>query len=59
VIQALINAGLQIDDFTEYDYSPYEIFKKMNEFEKGKFRLKKYGNMLPMTYRLGASKGKK
>lgn len=59
VIQALINAGLQIDDFREYNYSPFEIFKKMDEYEKGKFRLKKFGNMLPLTYRIGASKAKK
>lgn len=40
VIQALLSANLTLTSLSEYDYSPYEIFKEMDEIEPGKFRLK-------------------
>ncbi|MDX5320281.1 MAG: class I SAM-dependent methyltransferase [Bacteroidota bacterium] len=56
VLQSLIDAGLDIQTFQEFDYSPYEIFKEMDEFEPGKYRLKKFGSKLPLCYALLARK---
>lgn len=56
VIQALLSSNLTLTSFSEFAYSPYEIFKEMEEFEPGKFRLKKYGSKLPMCYALTATK---
>ncbi len=56
VINSLINNGLEIDTFDEYDYSPYDIFPGSIEVEKGKFRIKKFGNKLPLIYSITATK---
>lgn len=54
VITSLVTAGLTIESFNEYDYSPYNCFKDMYEYETGKFRTKVHGNKLPMVYSLSA-----
>ncbi|NJM78560.1 MAG: class I SAM-dependent methyltransferase [Flavobacterium sp.] len=56
VFQALLNSGLQIDHFNEYDYSNYNCFNEMIEFEKGKFRIKHLENKIPMMYSIVAFK---
>lgn len=56
VLTALLNNKLAIKTFREYDYSPYNCFQDMEEFEKGKFRVKKMGDKLPMVYALIAEK---
>lgn len=53
---ALTNQGIAISHFREFDYSPYNIFPEMEEFEPGKFRMKKFCNKLPLVYAL---KGKR
>jgi len=57
VLNNLIAHGIRIDRFNEYDYSPYNCFKGTEEFEPGKFRIKKWGNNLPMVYSLLGTKG--
>ncbi len=57
IFNALKNNGLQVTDFQEYDYSPYNCFQNLEEFEPKKFRFKKHGNKLPMVYALVAVKG--
>ncbi|NMH29072.1 class I SAM-dependent methyltransferase [Flavobacterium silvaticum] len=52
VISRLLQNGLTLTDFKEYDYSPYNCFSGMDEFEKGKFRIEKLGRKLPMVYSL-------
>ncbi len=52
VINALMKQGLTLSHFDEYDYSPHNCFNDMNEFEKGKFRLKQFDNKIPMVYSL-------
>lgn len=37
VLQPLLNQGLQLSRFKEYDYSPYNCFENMQEREAGKF----------------------
>lgn len=56
VLNALIQSGLEINSFNEYDYSPYNCFNETEEFEKGKFRIKHLGNKIPMVFSLVATK---
>lgn len=56
VLTALISNGLSIDSFEEFDYSPYNCFNHTIEEEPGKFRIKKFGNKIPMMYALSATK---
>jgi len=56
VFQALKKAGLEIKDFNEYNYSPYNCFQNLTEVEKGKFQFTSYKGMIPMVYSLVATK---
>lgn len=56
VLNSLINNGLTIEIFNEYDYSPYTCFNNVEEFETNKFRIKNLGNKIPMVYSLRARK---
>ena len=56
LLNGLIQVGLQINCFNEYDYSPYNCFNGMEEFELGKFRIKHLGNKIPILYSIKASK---
>ena len=56
VVTSLIQNGLEITSFEEYDYSPYNCFNKTIEFEPGKFRIEHLGNKIPMVYSIVARK---
>ncbi|WEK70566.1 MAG: class I SAM-dependent methyltransferase [Candidatus Chryseobacterium colombiense] len=56
VIQNLIKNGIELQDFHEYDWSPYRCFKHVEEFEKGKWRIPQFGNKIPLVYSLKAQK---
>ena len=56
ILNALIESGLEIKLFNEYDYSPYDCFSKTIEVETGKFRINGFGNKLPMVYAIEAIK---
>ena len=56
VLNALIQSGLEINSFDEYDYSPYNCFNETEEFEEGKFRIKHLKNKIPMVFSLVATK---
>ena len=56
VVNALIENGLTIHSLNEYDYSPYNCFNGMEEFETGKFRIKNFENKVPLVYSIKASK---
>lgn len=56
VIQNLIKNNLAIEDFREFDWSPYPSFKHVEAFEKGKWRITQFGNKIPMVYALAAQK---
>jgi SAM-dependent methyltransferase len=56
VIQNLIQHGLEITSFSEFDYSPYNCFNETVEVEFKKFRIKHLGNNIPMVYALKAKK---
>jgi 2-polyprenyl-3-methyl-5-hydroxy-6-metoxy-1,4-benzoquinol methylase len=52
IFAAFKKAGLYVDEFREHDYSPYNCFNGMEEYEKGKYRIKVFGNKIPMVYSL-------
>lgn len=52
IITALVNAGLTLKQFKEYDYSPYKCFNNLVEFEEGKYHIKTMEGKLPMVYGL-------
>ena len=54
VILSLLKNGFEITLFEEYDYSPYNIFPEMLEFEKSKFRINKFEDKLPLVYSIVA-----
>jgi SAM-dependent methyltransferase len=56
VLNAVISNDLEIETFSEYDYSPYNCFNETEEFETGKFRIKHLGNKIPMVYSITAIK---
>lgn len=56
VINALINAGLIIEQFNEFPYSPYNCFENMEELEKGRFSFKNYKKNIPLIYSIKACK---
>ena len=56
VINSLINNGLQIDSFDEFDYSPYNCFNKTKKIGINKYRIKHLGNKIPMVYSIIATK---
>lgn len=56
VLSALLNQGLELTSFKEYDYSPYNCFNHTIEFEPGKYRIKHLDNKMPMVYALSAKK---
>jgi 2-polyprenyl-3-methyl-5-hydroxy-6-metoxy-1,4-benzoquinol methylase len=56
VFSALLDAGFSIEDFREYDYSPYDCFRNTIEVEKGKYRIDQFKDKLPMVYSIVASK---
>lgn len=56
VFQSLINAGLQINTFKEYDYSVYNCFNNTIETVPGQWQIKDMEGKLPMMYALEAVK---
>lgn len=54
VLQNLINKNLVLENFREFDWSPYSCFRHVEEFEKGKWRITKFGNKIPMVYAIKA-----
>lgn len=56
ILNSLLKSGLELNQFNEYDYSPYNCFNQTEEFEKGKFRIKHFENKIPMVYSILATK---
>ena len=56
VLNALILAGLKIEMFNEYMYSPYPCFKNTVESEKGQWQIKGMEGKIPMVYSIRAVK---
>lgn len=56
VISSLLNNQMSISHFQEYDYSPYNVFANMVEFEPKKFRIAHIDKRIPMLYSIVAVK---
>lgn len=56
VLNSLIKNGLEVNQFDEFDYSPYNCFNKTIEFEPNKFRIKHLEDKIPMVYSILATK---
>lgn len=56
ILQSLIDAGLTIEVFKEYDWSPYDCFNNTVEVAEGKWQIKGKEGMMPMMYTLAGSK---
>ncbi|MCR9152608.1 MAG: class I SAM-dependent methyltransferase [Bacteroidetes bacterium] len=52
VIQSLRSAGLELESFDEYDYSPYNCFNNLVEISERRFQIKGLEAKLPMVYAL-------
>lgn len=56
VLSSLLNNSLKLTEIQEYDYSPYDIFSNMIEFQPKKYRIKHLDNKIPMIYSIVAVK---
>jgi SAM-dependent methyltransferase len=56
VISGLLNTGLRIETFEEFNFSPYNIFANGVEVLPGKFQVQGFENKLPIVYSLTARK---
>lgn len=56
VLSALLEAGLVIQSFEEFNYSPYDCFDDMEEGAAGQFCIKHNGQDVPLVYALKAIK---
>lgn len=56
VITALLESGLSINEFQEYDYSPYNCFNHTIEVVPGKYRIQHLSNHIPLVYSVIAKK---
>lgn len=54
VVNALIEAGLQIDYLNEYDESPYDVFPDLIKSESGMYKMK--NQLFPMIFEIKATK---
>lgn len=52
VLQSLINAGLKLEVFKEYDWSPYDCFNNTVKIGDGKWQIKGKEGLMPMMYAL-------
>ncbi|CAF1635450.1 unnamed protein product [Rotaria magnacalcarata] len=58
VIQALIQNGLRLDTFKEFDYSPYDSFVNSVKTDEGFYQIKGLEKKIPIVYALKATKSK-
>lgn len=57
IIQALIDAGLTIEVFKEYNWAAYDCFKNTVKIADGKWQIKGMEGIIPMMYAIKAVKG--
>ena len=50
VMTSLLDQGLQIENFKEYNFSPYNCFNKTVKIEEDKFRIAHLSDFIPMVY---------
>ena len=50
ILNSLINAGIEIQQFNDFNYSPYPNFAGSVEVEKGKWLIKGLEGKIPVVY---------
>ena len=58
VFGVLLKNNLQVIDFQEYNFSPYDCLSGMEKIGERKFQLKVFGNKIPLVYSLVMRKGR-
>jgi len=56
IFKAVHQAGLTLNDFKEYDFSPYDLFSDSTKTEKG-FQIKGLEGKIPLVYSILITKG--
>ncbi|WP_461534893.1 class I SAM-dependent methyltransferase [Spongorhabdus nitratireducens] len=56
VINALIQAGIMIEQLNEFPFSPYNCFENMEQRETGRFYLQHQGKDMPLVYSIKGTK---
>lgn len=56
ILNSLIQHGLEIRSFDEFDYSPYNCFRETVEVAPKMFRIRHLGDKIPMMYAIDAVK---
>lgn len=56
VVNSLISNGMELNSLDEFDYSPYNCFRKTIEFAPKKFRIEHLGDKIPMVYAIVSAK---
>lgn len=56
VLNSVLQNGMELIKFQEYDYSPYNCFNNTVEFEPKKYRISHLENKIPMVYAIAAKK---
>lgn len=56
VLNSLIQNGLQINRFDEYNYSPYPCFNTIEKLEDRKFIISQFGQKIPYVFSVLATK---
>jgi len=52
VVNALVNAGIEVLQLNEYDFSPYNCFDGLKEKQPGRFYLDHRGHNVPLVFSL-------
>jgi SAM-dependent methyltransferase len=55
VLNSLINSGLIIERFDEFDYSPYNCFSNTVKIDDRKYRIEHLENKIPMVFSIEAT----
>ena len=56
VVTALLKQNIQIKSLEEFDYANYPALANAEEFEPGKYRVKHFGNKIPLLYAIEGQK---
>ena len=56
VLTPLLNIGLRLLKFNEFDYSPFDVFPEMKEIDKRKYRIKRFEGDIPYVYSIKLKK---
>jgi len=56
VMSGLLTNGLIVNNFKEYNYSPYDCFAHTEKIGERKYQIKPFGNKMPLCYSIVATK---